>query len=231
MKRTAPSTPAKAATATSATSPSGPSLSGMKIKKRKKKGTADATITVLALVGGEMHATVFTTADLRTAAVQSIITAGTHGYSPFMKKVVRSFVSIPGTTTMVPNSNGYCNVYHIDMDALEKVEDEITDEDADTADLLNLVKDKYLGAFGDVTVHMAAVPLSRVLPKNSFAKWYKQQLKVNPDTDISDNKAFHWVPTTASSSDDAATAKAYLEGGMEMNTAYRQNLDSSSQEA
>ena len=198
----------------------------MFVKKKSKQARAapDAKgTTAIAIVGGDMHVTVFTTLAARTPAVRSIMNPGTNGHSAFIQKAIWGPVKIPGTDKNVERTNNYSNIYYVDPDVRAKLEDELDENCKTWKDYLSVFVNRYMSMFDDVQIFLDRVPLSHILPTNMFSRWFYQK-KFDP-SDILDNAEHGWVTDSGNSTEDAAKAKQYLDKGDEERAKHRARME------
>ena len=195
-----------------------------KKKRPANQGAADkVSHTVLALVGGDMHLTLFTTLNPETDAVRSLVTPN-EGVSPFVQKNVYGQVEIPGKPLTVHCKNNFSCIWYVDPDLRCKFEDTLTDNCKSWKDYLEAFAGKYLTAFGgNYEIYMDRWPLSKVLPPNMFSRWF--HVKRFDAGDITLNAVHGWVPETDNPSKDSEEAHKYLESGDKMRAEHKERME------
>ena len=191
--------------------------------KAPVRGTDKNSKTVVAVVGGDMHITVFTTLSNNTDAVRSLMNPR-DGASPFVQKNIYGPVRIPGTTdSFVHNENNFSTVFYMDPDVRADLEAGLDESCKSWGDYLDVVINKFCDKFHQPTAHLERVPLSDVLPAQMFARWF--HVKHFQHTDILDNETHGWVPATLDSAADTATAQEYLSNGDKKRAAHKERMD------
>ena len=190
--------------------------------KSPARGADKASKTVIAVVGGDMHITVFTSLPASTDAVRSLMDPH-NGASPFVQKNVYGPVRIPGTPDFVHNENNFSTIFYMDPDTRTEVEAGFGESVKSWKDYLNAIIDKFLAKFHEPTAYLERVPLSDVLPCNMFARWF--HVKKFGQQDILDNETYGWVQSTADTDADNAAAQKYLADGDEKRAAHKLRMD------